>query len=161
MRRLVLCTAALGLACGACQQPAARLNAPPHGRAERQAPLHAEYAQMVDNALLADMVVTDVHFLPHRPMLNSLGEERIARLALLMHEYGGSVRFSTNETDEELVDQRTEEIMKALQAAGIDPYRDVVRRDLPGGRGLDASQAIVIKARATSFKKKQQGGLGG
>lgn len=158
MRRLVLCTIAACIACGACQQPISQLNAPPHGATEKPSELQAQYAHMVDNALLADMTVSDVHFVPHRAMLNSLGEERLARLASLMEVCGGTVRFNTDVTDEELVSERVEKIRTFLRQAGVDTSQPILKRDLPGGAGMDAREAILIKARDLGLSKKKSGG---
>jgi len=155
MRRLVVCAAAACILCGACQKPATRLNAPPHGAAQEVSPLQTMYVHMVDNALLSDMTISDVHFVPHRAMLNSLGEERLSRLALLMDAYGGTIRFSTDATDEELVEQRTDRIREFLRAAGVDTIRPVLRRDMRGGRGMDAKEAILIKAHEGTYKAKK------
>lgn len=157
MTRLVLCTLAVSITCGACQQPISRLNAPPHGPTEKPSELQAQYAHMVDNALLADMTVADVHFVPHRVMLNSLGEERLSRLATLMEVHGGTIRFSTDEPDEELIAERVEKIRTFLRQAGVDTSLPVVKRDLPGGTGLGAREAILIKARALGLNQKSGG----
>lgn len=156
MRRfLLLCVVATGVACGACQKPGKRLNAPPHGSSTEDSQLRSTYAHMVDNALLADMTVSDVHFRPHRAALNSLGEERLCRLALLMEAYGGQIRFSTNVTDRELFEQRTEEILAFLAEAGIDTSVEVLVHDLPGGDGMDAVQCVLIKQHEAMYTPKK------
>ncbi len=157
MKRVLIGAVLAGLLC-ACQQPQARLNAPPHGTTERPSELQDTYAHMIDNALLEDMTMSDIHFYPHRAALNSLGEERLQRLAGLIEVHGGEVRFSTNE-DDELVEQRTEAIVAYLARQGINTSHEVVTRDLPGGRGMDAKQAILIKAgEATYTPKENKGG---
>jgi hypothetical protein len=156
MIRLLWCTVAVGLVCGACQKPVTRLNAPPHGVAEQKSELQAEYTHMADNALLADMVVSDVHFAPHRAILNSLGEERLSRLAALMELYGGTIRLSTNETDSELVAQRIDQVQKFLSEAGIATTTETVALGLPGSRGMDAAQAVLIKANEGTYVSKKK-----
>ena len=161
MRRIYLCILIAGVACGGCQHATPRLNAPPHGTSEATTELHDMYAFMVDNALLADMSISDVHFLPHRVALSTLGEERLSALAGLMEMYGGTIRFYTEETDETLVDERTEAIMDFLAERGVDTTLDVLTRDLPGGRGVDAGQAIIIRASEGMYKPKKSGSGGG
>lgn len=161
MRRLLVCSIVIGLGCGACQKPAARLNAPPHVTTDETSPMRAEFAQMEDNALLADMCVTDAHFVPQRAMLNSLGEERLGRLAALLEMYGGNVRFSTDETDRKLTDARTERIRAYLAEAGIDTTAERVATGLPGSRGMDAAQAILIKANEGTYIPKKKSGSAG
>lgn len=158
MYRLLVCLAAIGLACSGCQEPAPRVNASPAGQAEAKGELQDTYAYMIDNGLLADMSVSDVHFLPHRPLLSSLGEQRVQRLAALIHMYGGTIRFSTRESDDALVAQRTTVIKAALAAEGIDTTAEVVKGELPGGRGMDAAQAILIKSVEGTYVPKKKAG---
>lgn len=157
MKRLLPGLLAAGLVCGACQEPAPRLNAPPHGVQGKAAELQAEYTHMVDNALLTDMVVSDIHFVPNRAMLNSLGEERLSRLASLMELYGGAVRLSTNVTDAKLVDERIEQVRSYLCAAGIDTTAETIVAGPAQGRGMDAAQAVLIKANEGTYVPKKKG----
>jgi len=155
MRRKVVCAAALSaLLAAACNSPQPRLNAPPHGVAEKTSPMQTMYSHMVDNALLADMTVSDMHFLPHRAILNTVGQQRLSRLATLMDAYGGTIRFNTDEADAELVDARLAAIVAFLRDAGIDTSTEVVIHDLPGGSGMDAGQAILIKVHEATYKPR-------
>lgn len=157
MPRMIAGTLLLGLLAG-CQQPMSRLNAPPHGTTEHPSRLQDNYAHMVDNAILQDMSVSDLHFVPHRAQLNALGEERLWRLATLLEQYGGAIRFSTDESDEDLVDARTEVIMTFLADLGIDTSAELVRPDLPGGRGMHANEAILIKYHEAMYQPGARGG---
>jgi hypothetical protein len=158
MSRLAVCVLAMALICTACQQPYPRLNAPPHGTTDNPSPLQDTYAYMVDNALLEDMSITDAHFLPHRPGLNSLGEERLGRLAVLLEIYGGTIRFDSALTDKDLVDARVAAIRACLAEKGIDTTKEMVCRDLAGGSGMDAPQAILIKANEATYHPKEKQG---
>ncbi|MBI5865470.1 MAG: hypothetical protein HZB38_13370 [Planctomycetes bacterium] len=121
MRRLIAgCTVFLVLGLG-CNKPDARLNAPPHGQPQETSDMQGTFVYMVDNAMLADMSVTDAHFLPHRPQLSGLGVERVSRLAELMQAYGGAVRLSTDECDEALTTQRMQTLREFLSEAGLSP----------------------------------------
>jgi hypothetical protein len=157
MIRTVVALTAVCLVIGGCNSPDSRLNAPPHGRVYETNDLQGTYTYMIDNAALADMTVNDTHFLPHRPLLNDLGVQRLARLAELMDAYGGTIRFDTDLTDDELIDQRMKEIVSFLSESGIDTTSQVVMRDLPGGEGSAATEAILIKAKEGTYdpKKKQ------
>ena len=157
MKAMLLWTAAACVACTACQHPAPRLNAPPHGTAQESSELRGTFDHMVDNAMLADMSITDNHFLPDRPALNSLGEERLSRLAEIVQMYGGTIRFNTALEDATLIQQRTDTIVAFLGKAGVDTTSKTVVRGLPGGRGMDATQAILIKANEGTYKPKKQG----
>ncbi len=154
MTRSILIVA-LALIAAGCESPGPRLNAPPHGEAVEVSNLRDQYDHMTDNALLADMSVNDVHFMPHRALLNSLGEERLTRMAALIEMYGGSVRFNAAERDEKLVAARTSAIVEFLREQGVDVTADQIVGDLPGGRGMEASQAITIRANEGTYKPKK------
>lgn len=160
MNKLFICLAAVCLTCAACNSPSSRMNAPPHGVAAETSDMQGLYVYMADNALLADMTVSDVHFYPHRPLLNTLGKQRLSRLASLMHVYGGEIRFSTDLEDDELLDARTEAIITFLAEAGIDTAADVLERGLPGGRGMDAAEVILIKANEGTYRPGSSSGSG-
>ena len=152
MRALMICVLALTVASVGCNSPTPRINAPPHGTAEKVNPLQSTYVYMSDNALLADMTVSDIHFFPDRPLLNSLGEQRLSRLASLMDAYGGKIRFSTDSRDKDLVAGRIAAVTDYLREAGVDVLADVVERDEPGGRGMDATEVMLIKQNEGTYK---------
>lgn len=155
MKRSLLNTALICLvACAACSTRSPRLNAPPHGVSDRVVDSQGTFVYMTDNALLADMTVADRHFLPHRALLSTLGELRLRRLVSLMDAYGGTIRFSTNSTDGELTQQRINTVMEFLAQAGVDTTSEVVVQDMPGGRGMDAAEVILIKANEGTYKPK-------
>ncbi len=158
MSKLLVCTVVLGAACAACNSPSPRLNAPPHGTAESSSEMQGTFVAMTDNALLADMTVSDIHFVPHRAILNSLGRERLSRLAALLEAYGGTIRFSTNVEEERLIRDRTEVIVAYLGEAGIATSADTVRRDLPGGDGLAAGEVIQIKTNEATYRPRKSTG---
>jgi hypothetical protein len=155
MRGIVVFGIVLAVGLCGCQKPTARLNAPPHGYSEEANPLQDEYEQMIDNALLADMTLSDIHFMPDRPMLSTHGEERLSRLAALLERYGGTIRFSTN-ADDKLVAARTERVMDYLTELGVDTTAQVMTRDLPASRGMDAAQAILIKVNEGTYIPKKK-----
>lgn len=156
---LTLSAATLGLLCAACQTTAPRLNAPPHGPPpEVTADMRTLYDHMTDNALLDDMSVSDVHFLPERAQLNSLGEDRLTRLAALIEMYGGTLRYNAACEDEMVVAARTDTIVAFLKGHGVDATADTVTPGLPGGRGMRADEAILIRANEGTYKPKKSGG---
>jgi hypothetical protein len=164
MHRVLVVTAALCLLAAGCNTPGTRMNAPPHGQAYQTNDLQGTYTYMADNALLADMTLGDMHFLPHRAMLNDLGEKRLSRLVSLMEAYGGTIRFNTELMDEDLIAERTETIIDFLARAGVDTTCEVVVRDIPGGRGMQATEAILIKAEEGTYnpnKSSSQAGAAG
>jgi len=116
---------------------------------------------MNDNALLADMTVSDIHFHPHRPTLNTLGQQRLSRLVSLIEVHGGTIRFNTDVDDKELIQKRTDAILAFLAEAGVDTTGQVLVEDLPGGRGMDASEVILIKVFEATYQPEGAGGAGG
>ena len=157
MRACFASAALLGALCAACNSPNPRLNAPPHGIAESTSELQDMYEYMTDSALLADMSLSDIHFIPHRPLLNTLGQERLCRLATLLNAYGGGVRLSTNVDDSKLVQERTDAVVAFLHEAGVDTSIHEVRLDLPGGDGMDAQQVILIRANEGTYRPSGSG----
>ena len=96
MYRTLCATICAALLAAGCSTSSPRLNAPPHGVAESVHDMRGTFVYMTDNALLADMSVSDMHFLPHRAMLTTLGTQRLNRLAQLINAYGGVIRFNSN-----------------------------------------------------------------
>lgn len=160
MHRQWIWLAVAGLLCAGCEQKNARLNAPPHGSPEATSPLQGTFVYMTDNALLADMTVSDLHFMPHRPLLNQLGEERLSRLALLMDAYGGTIRLSTDEEDRALVDARLETVRHFLSEAGIDTTTEVLTEDMAGGRGMRATEVMLIREKEGTYIPPKSSGTG-
>ncbi len=161
LRTTFLVAGVLALLTG-CNTPDKRLNAPPHGHAAETSDLQGTFTYMTDNALLADMVVSDQHFLPHRAVLNDLGTQRLSRLASLMEAYGGEVRYSSDEPDEALVHARVQAIVDYLAQAGIDTTQHVVKTDMAGGEGMAATEAVLIRANEGVYnpRKKSSGATG-
>ncbi len=161
MRRLLLWTTVVCVGCGACQNPSPRLNAPPHGEPEITSDMQGEYVHMTDNALLADMTVSDFHFVTDRAKLTTLGEERVARLAALIEIYGGTVRFNTTSDNKPLVDARLKEIERVLAEAGVDTTGEhAVVLGMPESTGMPADQAVLIKQNEGTYKPKKGSGGG-
>lgn len=140
-----------------CESPQPRLNAPPHGEAEEVSNLRDLYDHMCDNATLSDMAVNDSHFNPHRASLNSLGESKLVRMAALIEQYGGDVRYNAAMRDDALVDARVRSLVRFLNDHGVAVREDDIVRDLPAGEGMDATQAILIRANEGVYKPKRAG----
>lgn len=153
MRRTVAAALGLLVAMVGCSKPNERLNAPPHGVAESVNKMQGTFVYMGDSALLADMTVSDMHFLPHREKLNSLGEQRIARLAELMKAYGGTVRLNSDASDEAMLKKRIDAVVAALAEFGVDTKGEIVKADLSGGRGMSAAEAVLIKREEGQYVK--------
>jgi hypothetical protein len=142
--RLVVLVGMVFVAVG-CNQPSQRLNAPPQGVCENTSTLQDSFVYMVDNEMLEDESLADIHFVPHSAELNGLGARRLERYARLLKVYGGSVRYATSMIDDRLVEQRMASIRDYLSTTGIAAERIKLSKDLPGGLGMTAREAIVAK----------------
>ena len=157
MMRLLVGPAAISLVVlAACATPGPRLNAPPHGTAEKISDLQGTFVYMHDNALLADMTVSNRHFLPRRALLTNLGEQRLRRLVSLIEAYGGTIRFNSDLEDQELIKKRMAVVVQFLADAGIDTTAEILREDLPGGSGMDAREVILIKVNEATYQPDKQ-----
>jgi hypothetical protein len=129
-----------------CSMPAERLNAPPQGITDYPTDLQDAFVFMVDNAMLEDLSMADIHFVPHQAELNGLGARRLERYAKLLAVYGGSIRYATSLTDKPMVEKRMTSVRKYLATTGISEDRIKISQDLPGGLGISAREAIAAKA---------------
>ncbi len=161
MNRLLVLALVVGSTCTACKGPETRLNAPPHGEAEATTELQAPFVYMADNALLEDMSVSDYHFLPHRSELNTLGRQRLWRLATLMEEYGGDIRFDSDLSDPRMRADRTTAIIAQLSEYGVDTRTELVRDGMRGGSGRAADEVVLIKLVEGMYQPPRSSGGGG
>ncbi len=162
LRLTVLFLSVAGIVCSlcmlasmGCQQPHERLNAPPQGHTEHPAKLQEPFVYMTDNALLADMSMSAVHFVPHQSELNSLGARRLNRLAEILKIYGGTVRYDGTTDDAKLASDRISQIKEYLLARGLEANRMEIKRAMAGGEGMNASEAILIR-QSTNFQPDEQ-----
>lgn len=158
-RQIALIAATVTLIAG-CNSPQARLNAPPHGAPPDTAETQGTFVYMADNALLSDMSVSDMHFMPHRAMLTSVGEERVARLVSLMDAYGGDVRLSTDLEDQQLVNARRRVLTEFLTECGVENAASRVVLDMPGARDMWAAEAIEIRVHEGTYSPEKKSTAG-
>jgi hypothetical protein len=116
---------------------------------------------MTDSAILADMSVADIHFVPHGGELSSLGQCRLDRYVPMLKRYGGKLRYDSQITDNALITARMASLREFLEVAGVDPNEVRVVIDLPGGRGMDADEAIAATeaSKSPGESDAQAGGL--
>ncbi len=145
----VLALVCVVLAAG-CAQPPQRLNSPPQGDTIHRSPLQEPYAAMVDNSVLADMTVADIHFAGATAQLSGTGEYRLEKLAQACKVYGGQVRYDTQLQDEQLVQARLKRVEQYLAAAGCDMDKCSVKVGMAATANMPVAQAV----------KAQQAGLG-
>lgn len=153
--RSILLIAALFLpAFAGCAKEPARLNAPPQGASIRQPDFHTNFDYMQDQALMSDMSITDLHFVPHTATLNGTGRARLERYAELLAGHGGTLTFDTSLGDGDLIAARMETAEVFVNEYVPDDSRIAVVTGLSGGRGMGADEAIVRRKQMLSRSPK-------
>lgn len=115
-----------------------------------QAAPREHWDDMADNAMLHDMTVADLHFVPHTGEISGTGAARLDRMAALLDAYGGTVRYETYEPDESLVKKRLDHVKEYLTTTGCEMKSVEVKAMLSGGRTISATSAIAIAAKGTA-----------
>jgi hypothetical protein len=117
------------------------------------------YQAMVDNSVLADMSIADIHFAGSTAQLSGTGEYRLSRLAQACKTYGGEVRYDTQVMDDKLIHQRLERVTEYLTAAGCDMEKCSVRQGMAASANMPAAQAV--KAQQAGLNSDSSNGKGG
>ncbi len=107
-------------------------------------PPNANFEAQADNAVLSSMTVADIHFLPYRSELNSLGRARLTAIASYLELYGGEVVVDSRQSDELTRQERLASVQKFLLGQGLDAERLAIVSGLTRGRGQDASEATLF-----------------
>lgn len=123
---------------------------------ENRHPVRQELDRQIYNAELADMYVSDIHFLPNRCALNGTGTQRLSHLAWLVDKYGGAINLDLSNPNSQLARERFEIVQKFLRAYGLPESKIQICTGLPQGQGMDAKEAIVIH-NDTRFKPQKEG----
>jgi len=122
----------------------------------------AHLTYMVDNAILQDMSIADIHFVPHTSELSGTGIARLDRMAVLLDTYGGLVRYETYNTDAGFVRDRLDHVREYLETTGCDMSRVELKSAMSGGYGMSAEKALAAEAKATQEEAGgAQAGAGG
>ena len=143
-----------------CLEPTTRLNAPPQGSSAYPNAMQDTYVYMVDQGMMHDLSVSDVHFVPHTSQLNGTGVRRLNRYAELLEGVGGAIHLDSVEDDEALTSARVACVSAYLSSSGLNMSNVKVEAGLPRGRGLAAPSALRILAEGTVDDTKQSGGGG-
>jgi hypothetical protein len=105
---------------------------------------------MVDNAILHDMSISDIHFIAHSKELSGTGVARLDRMAMLLDTYGGTVHFETVLTDEDMIAARLDHVREYLEVVGCDMSKVELAVGPSGGRGMPARDALEGEDRVTT-----------
>ena len=108
------------------------------------------FVNMVDNAILHDMSIADIHFVPHSNELSGTGVARLDRMAPLLNTYGGIVRYETVENDQEMIKARIDHVQEYLSVVGCNMENVLVKVMISGGRGMSAKRALAKEEQADS-----------
>jgi hypothetical protein len=122
------------------------------------------YVYMVDQGMMQDLSVSDIHFLPHTAQLSGLGVRRLNRYAELLEGVGGSVHLDSSPDNAELEQARVACVTAHLASSGLNMSNVKVEAGLSQGRGMDAPSALKVLAEGTvddSKKEAASGGSGG
>lgn len=117
----------------------------------------SQFNRMVHSAEMADMVITDVHFLPGRAILNSTGTRRLAHLGWIIDRYGGTIYLDFDEnTGSALSEARKKVVFDYLVKLGVNKDKIKLAFGLPATEGMPADEAMSIykKSRSTSEELK-------
>jgi len=120
----------------------------------------AHLNDMADNAMLKDMSVADIHFVPHTSEISGTGAERLTRMSALLNTYGGTVRYETYLQDKALLQQRLDHVGEFLAVTGCDMNRVDVKAMMSGGSVMSAAKAVNVDNKGTA-KPGKSGGAGG
>jgi len=126
---------------------------------DRVHPMTRQFDQMSENADLTDMVVSDIHFVPHRAALNGTGRSRLRRLALLVNQYGGTIHVDLDQGGTELAGKRVKVVKKYMVACGVAKGAIVVKPGLSSTKGMPAGEAIIIYVDTRSKPADKKKGL--
>lgn len=123
--------------------------------AEARTQMTARIEHMKDNALIRDLSLANIHFVPHTDELNSLGQYRLQRYAELLQDRGGTLALDSASTDEALNKARLQSMSNFLASAGISKSRIVVQMGMREGRGIAAVEAIEVKEAAYAPERER------
>lgn len=120
------------------------------------------FTYMVDNAILRDMSLADIHFIAHTTELSGVGAIRLKRMAKLLNTYGGTIRLDTQITDEILLDERMEHVREFLTLSGCEIDYVEIDVSAPGGRGMSGVEGVAKYQRSVAPSSSEDGAaLGG
>lgn len=133
-------------ACSNWSLPATEMQ---HNRMENtRASFGEHFSAMVDSAVLHDMSLAEMHFIPNSDQLNGNGVARLDRMARFLNAYGGTVRYDARNADEELLRERMANVREYLSAAGVDMEIVQVALMMPDGSGRPGDEAVSAYQRA-------------
>lgn len=141
-----------------CVEPkdSSRLNAPPQGEGLEHPEWGDLYAYHLDQGMLADRSIADIHFVPGSADLSGTGIARLERYAELLATTGGTLQYDPTVRDEHLIEARVASA-EAFLAQAIPSAKAInVVAGLAGGRGMSATEASDGKGVAQQAEKRER-----
>ena len=142
---------------GGCQEGQKRTDplSQPQPITSQAHPIKYQLDSMTNNALLTNMAVSDMHFIPHRPHLTDLGCQELNRMAWFVQRYGSTIILDLAQQDSDLAKHRKKVVEDYLLACGLPAEKIDVVFGLPAGAGLPAKEAVTIY-KDTRYKPTRQ-----
>jgi hypothetical protein len=100
---------------------------------------------MTDNAMLADLSITDIHFLPQQAELSGLGEARLERYAELLEGRRATLHYVTALSDEDLLNRRLEAARQFLAARASQSAAIEIALGLRSGPPFPVREGIGVR----------------
>ena len=116
------------------------------------------FTYMVDNAILSDMSLADIHFVAHTSELSGVGAARLERMAKLLNTYGGKIRYETALGDEVMLAERMAHVCKFLALSGCELEQVEIAVMAPGGRRMSGQEAVAKYQRGVSVSGNDSAG---
>ena len=127
----------------ACQQISGTTGAHLVKMDEARASAGKHFTYMVDNAILRDMSLADIHFIAHTTELSGVGTIRLKRMAKLLNTYGGTIRLDTTQADESVLAERMSHVREFLALSGCELEHVEIEVSAPGGRGFSGVEGVA------------------
>lgn len=108
------------------------------------------FRYMVDNAILSDMSLADIHFVAHTGELSGVGATRLERMAKLLNTYGGKIRYETTLSDEAMLAERMAHVREFLALSGCELEQVEIVVMAPGGRRMSGQEGVAKYQRAVT-----------
>lgn len=108
------------------------------------------FRYMVDNAILSDMSLADIHFVAHTTELSGVGAARLERMARLLNTYGGKIRYETTLSDKAMLAERMAHVREFLALSGCELEQVEIAVMAPGGRRMSGLEAVAKYQRAVT-----------
>ncbi len=156
---LMLLSVAL-IACSACRNYESSTDRE-HFRMDQTKSTYGEhFTYMADNALMHDMSLVEMHFIPHSSEISGVGAARLERMARILNTYGGTVRYAGEEPDPKRVEQRLDHIREYLALSGCNMERVTIEEMISGGGPAPAEEAVQVYQASQVGKKSDTASSG-